>query len=752
MPSNKDPSLIVFPGPGKLPAGVVPAASLVPPGGGGGGSIAALLAHINKPIDAHMAHAIGIDPYYPPFVGPTGDPILASVGGVVDGESVLDFIDEFKDLIPPHPNQLGFNLSQFIGSGVPNWGLLEIASTVTGGYQNGANVQFSHFLAPATSTTFGIGGVLFPADRGVLALYKNTSGNFLDHPNTTLVAALWLGDIAPVPPPAGIPFSSFNEAVRRTQQVPYTASGAGLDQISLSFRYPYLQNYTGYAVPPGGVYGPFPTNFYRFQLATFSINPQAVGVGDSQNWVLIHWRETFATSLAAIQPTSITLLNLTSVNCYSATPTSNANYATGSWDDDTGAAFNVNRHFVFLDSASGSFPVGSVFTSSPNGGSTSPLSGVSYYDTASGPGHVNWTVDIRATGLFDNSFQTGSSDNPPNVPNQMHSAFDPIQMDWSNFGGGIQPVPYYQMNKFGGGAYSHTNSPAPGDTGEYQNSSLVIYTPGPFCPLGGFAQLTADLRTPFHEQTYVDANKYLIDTYAPGAISTTTFEPFVDELYRYINTFDPTTSATVPVIPAGGNIFPSASALVLGGTSIQVAGQEVIYPQTNYSAGFFPVQATDYSGFPAGDGAGHLRRYQRAFDVGAARNTGWIRIRGLTQAAFTQNAAYNGVETTGHTTGGAIIQLKVPGGSGSDWLDLGRAYGDPGLVGALGTSPFYGCSTGVVIFGSDIYVSFNTGPNFTSNNGSGNFLLFIRVTFINGAGTSLALNQLEWFPPTFTPP
>jgi hypothetical protein len=57
MPSIKNPVLTVQPGPGRLPAGTVPAAALIfPPGGS---SDAALQAHITDPVDAHMATAIG---------------------------------------------------------------------------------------------------------------------------------------------------------------------------------------------------------------------------------------------------------------------------------------------------------------------------------------------------------------------------------------------------------------------------------------------------------------------------------------------------------------------------------------------------------------------------------------------------------------------------------------------------------------------------------------------------------------------
>lgn len=738
MPSLKDPNLVVNPGPGLLPAGVVPASALlfIP----GGGANAALQAHINNPHDAHMAHAIGIDPYYP--WGTTQQPLISAVGGPIDGESVLDFIDEVKDLLPPRPNAIGFSAAAGVTTGVPNWDTLN-AQTLggqgyTGGYAQGSNVQFSHYIVQTFVSTFAPTGLLYPADRGVLAFYKNTSGNFLDAANTTLVAALSLNVVAP----SGIPGAAFNEVTRNTGQTNYTGSGTGLDLFSLTFRLPYLTAYGG-----GVPYGPFSANFFRYQLAEWALTAQAVGAGDAQSFLLVHWRETYATTLAAIQPANLTLPHLVTANCYSAVPTSNTAYASGSWDDNTIAAFNVNRHFIFKDTNSAASPAGSVFTSSPNGGTTGFLSGINYYTVGTGGGALTWTVDIRATGLFANSFQTGSTDNPPNVPAQMHSAFEPIQMDFTGFGGGVLAVPYYSMNKFGGGAYSAANTPATGDTGEYQNGSLAILTPTSFCPVGGYAQLGARLRNTFHETTFVDTNKYLYNTYSAGALPTTTFEPFVDEYFRYITTFDPTPSATVPMLPAGGNIFPSSTPFVVTGPNLQVAG-ELIYPQTNYNVGtFHPTQATDYSGFPGGDGANHPRRFQRAVDTSLPRNTGWLRLRGLAQAAFKTNAAFDGNETTGHTTGGAIIQLKVPGASGTGWLDLGRAYGDPGLTAA----DFYGCATGVIVDGSDVYVSFNTTA-MTSNNGTGNFLLFVRVTFLNGAGTSLTLAQFQWYPPTFTPP
>lgn len=723
MPSLKDPNQIVNPGPGRLPANVVPASALLfVPGAGGS---AALTAHITNPRDAHLASAIGINPYYPPGIS---IPLLASVGGVIDGESVLDFIKQFKDLIPARPNSIGFNVPAGVTSGIPTWGALD-STSVTGGYANGTNVTFSHFLVPNGTTTFATSGIVFPADRGVLAFYKNTSGNFFDAGNTTLVAYLSLNDS----PPAGItPNAAFTESLRQVQQANYTGGG-GVDLFSLTFRLPYLSNYTPY---PGAPFGPFSTNFFSYQLAAFSLAAQAISVGDAQSFLLVHWRETYATSLTAIQPANLTVGNLTSSNCYSA--------AGNTFDDNTTTLFNVNRHFVFRDSGSATAPTGATFTSAQNGTPTTvPLSGVQFYSNGATPLH--WTVDITANDLFGNSFLTGSSDNPPNVPAQFHSAADPMQIDFSTFGGGLLLVPYYNLKKSGGSIYSASNTPAPADVGEYVNAALAIVSPSSASPNGGFGQLKANLRDPFNGPVvFTDTLDYLFNSYAQsggGTLSSTTFEPFVDEQYRYSLSFDPTGSSTVAIIPAGGNVYPSASVLTIGGADLQEVGNLLVYPQTNFStASFRPTAQPNYSTIPGGDGGSHLRRYMRAFDTGIPRNTGQLRIRGLAQSAFQINAAYDGSETTGHATGGAIIQIKVPGG-GTGWLDLGRNLGDPGVA----TLDFYGCATSFTISGPDVLVRYNT-TNFTSNNGSGIFLLFVRVTLINGTGTGLSVDEIQWSP------
>jgi hypothetical protein len=711
MPSNKDPKSTVLAGAGKLPAGVVPASALLFPAGGGGG--AALQAHIHNPLDAHMAGAIGIPATYPA----TGAPLLSSAGGPIDGESVLDALDQIKDLLPQRPNVLGVAGPGVPNSAIPSWGAANTQRT--GGWKNGGNVVFSHYILDASASSFVLSGITYPGDRGVLALYKNTDGNFYNAGATTLVAALWLGSS---PAPAGLASANFVQANRTVAQANYTASGTGLDQISLTNRLPVLRDYTVY----GGVYAVYDTNFYAYQLARFSIAAQALAAGDAGSFILVHWRESFAVTLAAIGPANLTIGNLVAANCYSAVP------AGGNFD--TGNVANVNRHRIFTDANSAAVPTGNAISTAAVGTPTKiKLSGMDFYSNGATPLHFN--VSAAANGLFQNSFLTDTAPDNVTVPTGFGSASVPMIVDFGDFGGGLLNVPYESLRKQGvPGNYSATNPPALTDIGEYINANLAILSPSAASPVGGAGRFRVQLRTPFSSAvSYVDSTRYLFNSYPQTGVSTTTDEPFVDEHYRYISAAAPASPA-LPIVPAGGNVFDSVTPFAGAGADLQVLGNQLVYPQVDFST-YVPA-GPNYATVQAGDAANQPRRYVRAFNTGIARNTGSLTLSGLLVSAVTTSAAYDGTETTGHLTGGAIIQIKVPGATG--WLDLGRSKGDPDL----GTQDFKGCSTGV----TGTTITYDTTA-FTSDNGSGQFVIFVRISFLNNAaGRVLALSNLTWAP------
>jgi hypothetical protein len=671
-----------------------------------------LEAHINDPTDAHMAGAIGIPEIYPP----TGEPLLSSAGGPIDGESVLDFIAAMKDLMPVRPDQMGWDIS-VPNSGIPNWDTLN--TVLTGGFARGGNVVTTHHLVGAAASAASIQGMVFPADRGVLCLYKSTDGDYTNPGTTTLLAALWLG---PNPAPSGVPSAAFDETRRTINQLDHS-TGASPDLFGLTWRLPYLASYAAY---PGAPWSPFSMDFVRYQLARYT-TAISVGAGDlAGSFLLVHWKETYAVTLASIQPAQIAA-NLNVAHCYSATTP----------DFDTAPELNVNRHNIFRDTVT-TPPAGTVFTTSPVGSPTTiKLSGVDFYSNGATPLHFD--IEVRASGMFANSFYTSTSGG-------MASAYNPMEVDFSDFGGSNRPVPYTDMKVTGGGSnYGPSNPPLPADEGDFVVTNQAIYgTPGSASPVGGGGVLKANLRKPFASSPvviYPDPLKYLFNSYPQTGGTTESkdiSEYFVDEKYRYINGVS-LVSPSKPIIPAGGDVYDSTTVLIIGDGNLQVIGNQLVYPHANFSSGYSPAGA-NYASVLAGDASNALRRYVRAFDTGTARNLGKIRIRGLALAAFNSPGAFTGSEVNDHA-GGAIFQIKVPGSTG--WLDLGRVKGDPDLA----TTDFRGCRTGYSTIGSDLIVTYDTTA-YTADNGSGDFLLFVRLTFIkNGTGQGLTLDELEWQAP-----
>jgi len=667
-----------------------------------------------------MSGAIGI-----PELNPiTSQPILSSAGGPYDGESVFDALAQLADLLPVRPDKIGFN-GVVPNSGVPNWtaGLTfgGGGTAIHGGWTDGGGTGIvTKYIAPVGEIgVHGIGGMVYPADRGVLAVYVTTNADFFNAAQTTLIGALWLGVN---PPPAGIPGAAFNEAVRPVGQANYTATGVGLDKISLTARLPYLANY------PGGEYTAFTVNFSAYQLAKYLFNI-TLAAGDNDSYLLVHWKESYATTLASIQPANLTALTLVANNCYSAVPSNPTQYE------------EVNRKNIFVDSdsATGATPVS--ITTTPGGNlTTGRVSGIDFYSSTA----LTFNILATANNLFANAYRTNAVASV-SVPAGFTSATDPVQVDMSDFGGSLTGYPLYDagtphiFNNVGPTPFSLVSPPVPATVARYSHATEPISFVALANPVFPYAAVRLLWYPTFGAPaTQTASDQYLFNSIG-NANNSGTLEPFNSEQYRYVSNYAAGVAA-VPIIPAGPNIYASATQLVSNDGNLQVHQGRLIYPTYNHSAAPWQPQTVggDYAAVLAGDGANHLRRYVRAFNTGIARNTGQLRITGLAFSTF--DAGLNPIdpaEITDHP-GGAIVQIKVPGATG--WLDLGRADGVPDLTKAL---DFRGCRTGIA---GDVY-SFDTGA-FTSDNGSGAFLLFVRVTFIkNGAGQLLSVQEIEWLPP-----
>jgi len=722
MPSNKSPT-VVNSGPGRLAAGMVPSSALSFPIGGGSGD---LETHIQDPVDAHMSWAVGL-----PELNPiTGQPLLSSAGGPYDGESVMDALTALSDLLPVKPDRIGYDVGGIPNSGLTNWSnSLTVGGSGTaihGGFKSGTAAIVTKYLTPAGSVgNQTVGGMVFPADRGVLAVYKSTSGSF-GVPDTTLLYALWLGSAASAP--AGIPSASFVEATRATGQPDYVASNTSLDYVNLTARLPYLNSY------PGGQYTAFSSNFYAYQLGKYNF-PVSISSGNTGSYLFVHWKETHATTLSAIEPINLTNGNLIASKCYSAVPADSAAYE------------NVVRTNVFADALSGSGPTGLTITTAPAGDTvTNYLSGIQYYTSTT----FRVNVSSTAGNVFSNSFLTNTVASA-SVPAGFESALPIVQAVMSGFNGATQSFPLFDgsnvVNNSGGSPFTLVNPPDTSAVALFSNATqtaLTVVSPLPK-PVYPYAQVVVRWRGSF--SNYVDATsteRYLVDpAYAEATLTTETKDSFVKENYRYVSSYT-ASLASAPIIPQGADVFGSTYAV--SSADLQLYSGRLVYPTVNFNASSIrPVQdaSRDYSATYAGDPSGTKRRYVRAFNTGIARNAGKIQLTGLTAAAFTATIAIDPNELTDHA-GGAIVQIKVPGVTG--WLDLGRSDGVPDND---KTQNFRGCKVGVVEAGGVTTVTYSTGSAMTQPNSEGKFILFVRVTLIkNGTGETLSVQAVDWLPPT----
>lgn len=727
MPSSKDPLSSINPGPGKLPAGVASASSLLFSGGSGGGG-ADLLAHINDPVDAHMASAIGVNPTNPV----TGLPLLASAGGVIDGESVLDFIAQAKDLFPDRPNRLGA-AAAIPNTGIPDWDTLANASLTRGGaWTDGTAAVFSHFImGSGVSMPLAYEAITYPADRGVLAVYRSTDGDYANPGTMTLYAALWLGPTANQPGALTCPSADFQEALRESLQADYVATNAGLDQISLSDRIGYLKDFT----PSGTGYDNYTATFYAYQLARHNITFPAAVDGSNDSWLVIHWKESYALTDASIAPAAIAG-NFTANNCYSAVPgTFNAVPV------DSAGIQSLNRRYLFRDALSGAVPTVASWTATLLGiPPTVSLSGVRHYSDAN---TLSWDVDLRVDGLVGNAWLPGTVGGAQ-LPADFVTANDPIEYDFFGFGGAVGGRPYYTLRQTGAGSpYTAANAPQPGHQVQDLLPTLAVSGPyTPHTPPSGAASLVVNLNRPFVQDQVPQANLYMFNSWpqSGSTASTETFEPFVDENYRFDTSyvFTPTT----PILPVGAGVkFDSLVPLIPAapGGDLQVVGDRLVYPKDNFSL-VFPASNPDYAALFAADPGNAYRLYVRVFNTGIARNTGRLRVRGINFSDMEATPEFTGDFATDHP-GGVFISLMVPGAT--EGLDLGRPKGSPDLNVTLALR---GCLVSYEVDGLDLILTYDT-TFYTADNGAFDFPLVLSVAFLKTGGSNRKISEIEWLPP-----
>ncbi len=687
MPSDSNPNSKVQPGPGRLPAGVLP-----PPSSNTQEAVDAVVealdAHVNKTPDAHMAGAIGIPATYTP----TGEVLLSSSGGLIDGESVLDLIARIKDTYPAPPNRLGFNDTTIPNTGEIEWDVLDYATEVpsseaqTGGWTDaGGNVVLSKCLVPDGTLEAVPTMVLYPADRGLIALYHSDTGVFNDG-SAVLIAALWLGPTSTRPAGlSSIDSADFHPGTTTSDQYNYTGNGSGLNLFKMTYRVPRLRKYA--ETIAAGHYEDYNSTFYGHQIAIVSVIsgtmiwPQ-VSPSYGGGYLFMHFKETYPTVLADFNGASLGIGGAFSSNhLYSATLDS---------DFDGGGMATLNRRYIFTDTLSAVSPSFASADANTVVVASTYLSGVLTHSSAlhfnSGGGMQAQVNDLFGNGGGVKKGYLTGTDVSANVLSGYTSLANLFEISFEEFGGSVLQVPYDGIQRAADATFfSLSNAPQPVDIAQYYATpsipSPVAYT----TPFTSISQVKFTVNSPFVDPvTAKSTSQFIFNSYArtgASTASTPTYEPFFDERHRYITLFEipfDTSDLTQRLVPAGGNPYNSSTVLVadavalIGDTgakaSLQVVGGQLVYPHTDFGAGTIsPASQPDYSAVYAADkdtGSAHIRSYVRAFDTGRNSSLGRFRIVGTSLENFGNVGGYVANDAM-------IIELWVPGTT--VWLDLGLA-------------------------------------------------------------------------------
>jgi hypothetical protein len=192
----------------------------------------------------------------------------------------------------------------------------------------------------------------------------------------------------------------------------------------------------------------------------------------------------------------------------------------------------------------------------------------------------------------------------------------------------------------------------------------------------------------------------LINTY--GVKATDVHEYFVDEAYRLpVANYDYTF-----------NDYKNQwnSAAEIGANDLQVYSNLLIYPRTNFTINYLPIQTRNYSGY-AGD-----RYYIRAFmDAGVPHNNGVIYIKG-----FDSN-----------TCPYINVELKLPGQT--NWMNLRQLYNEADFNGED--------SDGCLINHDTFYYEFTTGKYSTADSG---YMILVKITMTENNYIPIEELSINW--------
>lgn len=213
----------------------------------------------------------------------------------------------------------------------------------------------------------------------------------------------------------------------------------------------------------------------------------------------------------------------------------------------------------------------------------------------------------------------------------------------------------------------------------------------------------------------------LINTYNTAA-STATTEAFVDETRRLLPDINGATGSPaaypndyVGIPPVITGQWTSTAALTNG--NAQSYNARLIYPAINFSSAgvYSPAQigGTNYSGF-----TGTQVYYRAMYSAGNPRSTGTLTVAGVNLLDITIGSPH------------IKLEMKLPGPSGTGWLDFSLPFNVGTFTGATGE----GCRTG----NSGSIFNWSCGTFSTGNTG---FMYILRISIFDATRPITALSE-----------
>lgn len=504
---------------------------------------------------------------------------------------------------------------------------------------------------------FSIGGIVYPADRGILVLQRKT----LSAADFFPIAILNLG----ATPISTEPCASFNSTKTRIGQLVYSPSLSLYDSITLFDRVP-VENYYGaldlpwsanpYLQADGSVlYQDNDNTYFPYQVARYLIpvSHSDLGVGG-----------------ALTSPTSIDFNNLE--NDVSAYRIVHFRSGISNWNGEPAQSdiYSISDSFGIGDSGNNTVRFSHVYsdphTVYPNvstlnlrpvyADGDAYLSGVCYY----GDGY---TFDVEVASDANLFVNTYAAKGTLQLGTDVFTLPSGTDINGNVYGTTVD-LAWLRDISDGYAFYSAANLPVFTDTAWYLldsfNSSYAALGLNQF---SANAYISAYFTNIYGAGATVNAygyggiNRILVDSYSSSR-STATVEYFTDESYRV-------DGALVPWDPTV-YLISGQQDLQCGAAFAQSDFCGLIYPQDNYnSSAIAPNQPNlaniDYSGF-VGD-----RQYYRVFSFGYPVSSASLRIvsAGASLVSF-DDISFNNPNRF------AAVEVMLP--ASTSWIDITRPY------------------------------------------------------------------------------